>query len=331
MTRQSCANILNFYVASYLHAISSDDYHFQLQQEFGQKSLNLFQLAIDWEIHKASYYHPMLPGMSALDYINSYPCYLSDKYRYVGEKWRKIATLVDNANKNNIIPTIDALVDMEHNTGNVLDKVLIDYDKLRLFLSLKAHCTDIRILMPFVTDSQLVKECRKQCKKLGLDLQNFKEEFSNMIDDMWVKVSKSDRLKKNDASVLEALTNQVKRMGSDSVLSLINSNSFAWRGTFRNVRVTEEELIDSIIDSGIYEQCVINNCSVNGGAFKECTFVDCNIDGGPLVTASTMKNCQIAKSSCSTIVNTELIDTTLNSIQQISLNAALETLTQKPL
>jgi len=152
--------IVNFYAYNYLGALSNDKYHLELSRTYAIQALSLFSEALNWELKKSfELCKPnglLLDRESILDWIDAYPPELHEKTKFLGEKWKNIALTIYSEKSPEV--KVDLLVDMDHNFGNVLSRILINYRKYAEFLTVKAHCERIIESILFIDDSKIKRD-----------------------------------------------------------------------------------------------------------------------------------------------------------------------------
>jgi hypothetical protein len=316
-------DIVSFYITSFLIALQNnstcdEEFFIGMNNEYAFKSLEIFRLALYWEIEKAM--DMWKEGSSfeieddlILDYIREYPPELTDRYQYLGKNWYNIANLVLSADKHNIVQTIDSLVDIEHNNGNVLNRVVHNHKKYMDFLTCKTHAKDIRELLPYCDDPFIKKTAIRTVKANGLLTPEFEDGYTDFLTTLYVNLVEYEGSKERDLENIKTKLEMVKFYGVTNTFKMIAENQYCFGGEFTACNAYMETIDSSVIKSGKFENCYIKNTKINNGYFKNCVIENCDIEFSPTFLNSFIMSSTIQYNSCAVLDNVAVTDVELYS------------------
>jgi hypothetical protein len=310
--------IVSFYITSYLQTLQNnstcdEEFFIQLNLEYAFKSLDLFKYAIFWEIEKAFELWDDAPAHEIeeediMQIVREYPSKLTDRYDYLGKNWYDIAKIVMSTDTKNIVKNIDILVDMEHNNGNVLNRVVRNYHKYMEFLTTKAHAHDIREMLPYSDDDFLKKTAIRTVNVNGTLDQGFSDGYTDFLVELEITMTEYDDAKLQDIENIKRKIKSCRFYGVDETLAMISENSYAFGGEITSCNAKMDNFTNSIINSGKFENCYIKDSKIDNGYFKNCVLENCRLTGSPTLVSTLMIDGEITYGSGTTLDNCMIKD-----------------------
>jgi len=285
-------------------------------EERAAQSILIFVHALNWELTKAYAKNP--EEWSARDrvkFIEEYPEADFNAYHLLGPKWLEIAKVLESSTPD--FQRVDKLIDMDHNFGNVLTRIVSKPDKYLEFLTVKTHNTHIIEFVPFIS-GRLKSEVLKASKRYeNFTLQDYKETFMELTQGKYAQIQMSNATKDIDLENIKRLLEQCEHIGADEVCNRLLNDEYAWSGKFQDVDLDALVLFNAKFLSGSYKNCFIKGGVIEGGFFQNCVLDNVIIAGSPTIMESAICKGNIPASSKATFIKTQVVETA-NASREIS-------------
>jgi len=127
-----------------------------------------------------------------------------------------------------------------------------------------------------------------------------------MNEKRYAKMKMSESMKENDVENIKRLTEQCINIGADNVFRMLSIDNYAWSGKFVGEDIDEEVLYNSVIESGVFKNCIVRDCNIQGGFFENCVILRGSIEGSPTIKDSTIDGSNIFTIAKPTLISTKV-------------------------
>jgi hypothetical protein len=256
-----------------------------------------------------------------LEYIMDFPKKLNERFNLLGPKWEKIANIYYGNMPNDL--KVDALIDLDHNFGNVLSRIVQNSTKYYDFLTVKAYAERIVEFIFFIESSAIKRQLLRVSKRYeNYTLENYRSDFMELCEKRYAKARMEQKTKSRDMEYLARVLDQCKGIGADNVFDMMNRNEFAWSGKFVDVEIDDCVLFNSKIVSGQFTNCMIRDCVIEGGYIENCVLVGCTFKGSATVMDSSIDMFYIYSNANPTFIRSSVgeVKNTSNTAASIDMD-----------